>query len=259
MQENPKQLFTKRHSFDTTIYNFYECIYNLYNKKYKLFDEKRNINTELKNMHLIFDTCIIEDNTHLQIPEIGKNDRKSVFIEDYHAYVDSNPEFIELYKRFIIDYVKPLYPEETHILYQKTPNLRISFPLTTAIGRRPDTDPDKFIIGLHNDSEFGHPPEEMNFVIPITCMFSTNSIYYEETPNSNMEYNEYSCLELVENEFFQCYFNQLKHYNRINGTGNTRISLDFRIIPYSKYNANYNETSITNNKKLQLGEYFELI
>jgi hypothetical protein len=155
--------------------------------------------------------------------------------------------------------VKPLYPEETHILYQKTPNLRISFPLTTAIGRRPETDPDEYIIGLHNDAEFGHPPEEMNFIIPITRMYSTNSIYYEETPNMNTEYNQYSCLELVENEFFQCYFNQLNHYNRINGTGNTRISLDFRIIPYSKYNATYNETSVTSNKKLQLGEYFDLL
>jgi hypothetical protein len=253
MQENPTPLFTKRHKFDTTLYNFYECIY-------KLFNEKYNFNTDLNQMHLILNTFTMEDKfEYLQIPEIGKNDRKSVFIEDYHAYVDSHPEFTELYKRFIIDYVKPLYPEETHILYQKTPNLRISFPLTTAIGRRPETDPDDIIIGLHNDSEFGHPPEEMNFVIPITRMYSTNSIYYEESPHSNTDYNDYSCLELVENEFFQCYFNQLNHYNRINGTGNSRISLDFRIIPYSKYNANYNETSITNNKKLQLGEYFDLI
>jgi hypothetical protein len=253
MQENPTLVFTKKHNFDISQYNFYECIYNLFNEKYKF-------NTDLNQMHLVLNTFTMEDKfAYLQIPEIGKNDRKSVFIEDYHAYVDSHPEFTELYKRFIIDYVKPLYPEESHILYQKTPNLRISFPLTTAIGRRPETDPDTIIIGLHNDSEFGHPPEEMNFVIPITRMYSTNSIYYEESPHSNTDYNEYSCLELFENEFFQCYFNQLKHYNRINGTGNSRISLDFRIIPYSKYNANYNETSITSNKKLQLGEYFELI
>ena len=253
MQENSSEILTKIHFFDIKQHNFYDCVYKLFNQKY-------NFNRPLDEMHSVLEAFTPEDKlAHLQIHEIGKNDRKSIFIEDYHTYVDGNPEFTELYKKFILNNVKPLYPGETYILFQKTPNLRISFPNTTAIGRRPETDPNEYIIGLHNDSEFGHPPEEMNFVIPVTKMYGTNSIYYEEIPNSDEEYTQYKCLELSQNEFFQCYFNQLRHYNMVNDTGCTRISIDFRIIPYSKYNANYNETTVTSNKKLQLGEYFDLI
>ena len=54
------------------------------------------------------------------------------------------------------------------------------------------SDPNNEIIGLHNDSEFGHPEEEINFVLALTDMFNTNSIYYEAKPNSNLNYDKYN-------------------------------------------------------------------
>ena len=89
-------------------------------------------------------------------------------------------------------------------------------------------------------------------------MFDTNSIYYEKTIDSNGDLNDYNNLKLDTNEYFQGYFNKLYHYNKINKTEKTRISLDFRIIPYSKYIEN-KKSSITSNKKLGLDEYFALI
>ena len=91
-------------------------------------------------------------------------------------------------------------------------------------------------------------------------MFDTNSIYFEKTVNSNENPENYKNLYLDTNEYFQGYFNKLYHFNKINKTSKTRISLDFRIIPYSKYIENKNEKlSITTNKKLTLDDYFALI
>jgi hypothetical protein len=65
-------------------------------------------------------------------------------------------------------------------------------------------------------------------------------------------------LRLNRNEYFQGYFNQLNHYNKINVEETTRLSLDIRVIPYSKY-VETGATSVSTNTKFVLGEYFELM
>ncbi len=241
--------------FNNIKYNFDNIIKKVYKNKY-------NFENNLDNLHLLIDSKFINDNDleyFNNLTLIGINDRKSVFIRDFYNYIDSNNEFINLYKNFIKEYIKPFYPNEESILYQKTPNIRIGFPNLTAIGKK-DSDPDSKVIGLHNDNEFGHSIQEINYIIPITKMFDTNSIYFEKTVNSNENPENYNNLYLDTNEYFQGYFNKLYHFNKINKTGKTRISLDFRIIPYSKYIENENDkSSVTSNKKLVLDEYFELI
>jgi hypothetical protein len=173
--------------------------------------------------------------------------------------VDSDPEFAHIYREFIISAIKPLFSEPV-VVYQSTPNLRICFPGSTAIGRR-STDPSPDIIGIHSDREFNHPPEEINFIVPITEMENTNSLFYEPEVDSTVSPENYLNLNLRKNEMFMAYFNQLRHFNRINCTGKTRISLDFRIIPYSKYKEHMDDQkgSISYNKKMIIGEYFQII
>ena len=89
-------------------------------------------------------------------------------------------------------------------------------------------------------------------------MFETNSIYYETEPNSNLPYDKYNNLKLKENDFFIGYFNKCYHYNKINKTNKTRVSLDFRIIPYSKYKDN-NKISATSKTKFEIGKYYMII
>jgi hypothetical protein len=241
-----------KYNYDNKLFDFCSLIYEIYNHKYS-FDG------ELSQLHSILNRFSDSQKTELiKIPQIGVNDRKSIFIRDYYDFVDTDSRFQEQYKQFIITYIKPLFPNESLVLYQTTPNIRISFPQSTAIGFR-STDPSADIIGLHSDSEFGHSEHEMNFVIPITNMFYTNSIYFEKYIDSPDTFNDYENLLLKKNEFFRCYFNRLRHYNRINETGKTRISIDFRIIPYSKYNDSIANTSISSHKQLKLGEYFSLI
>ena len=216
--------------------------------KYFKFDK------DMEHLHDILNSNNIlqEDKLYFsKIQDIGKNDRMSIFIQKYHEFVDSDPIFFKIYHNFILKHIKPLFPNEKKLVIQKTPNLRISFPYLTAIGKNKE-DPEN-IIGLHCDSDFGHHFEEINFIVPITNMFCTNSIYYEPEIDSNINYNDYLNLILNTDTFFTEKFNKLKHYNKINTTNVTRISLDLRVIPYSKY-MEYKDFFI--NTKFDIGKYY---
>jgi hypothetical protein len=232
--------------------HFCDIIQQIYNEKY-------NFVSELESFHEILDEPLFsEEKEHiLKIAELGKNDRKSIFIQDYYNFVDNDPIFIKTYKEFIVSVIKPLFPDETKLVYQTTPNLRICFPGSTAIGRRIN-DPSPDIIGIHSDDEFNHPNEEINFILPITAMYDTNSLYFEPMIDSKVSPNDFLQLNLNTNELFMCYFNKLLHYNRVNKTGKTRFSLDFRIIPYSKYKEHM-ENSISCQKQMIIGDYFQII
>ena len=240
----------RKYNFNRFKFNFNNLIRDIYHHKY-LFKG------ELQNLHEILDTFSEEARENLlEIPEIGVNDRKSVFIKDYYQAIDSDEErkFTRFYRNFIKENIKPLFPDEKQLLYQATPNLRFSLPNSTAIGRRSKSDPSPDIIGLHKDADFGHAKEEINIILPITEMFDTNSLYYETEIGSQ----NYENLQLKQNEFFIGYLNQLNHYNCVNNTGKTRMSLDFRIIPFSKYKEG-SHSSVSSHKKLALGDYFNLI
>jgi len=240
-----------KYKFDCNKYKFKNIIKNMYNEYFKC-------DIILEDIHNILDTDLISDkdkNFYKEIPIFGKNDRDSLFVKIYHNYIDNNMIFNNIYIEFIKDFIKPtFFPNEEYIVLQKTPNIRLHLPNCTNIGKR-DTDPNSNIIGLHKDSEFGHDKDELNFILAITDMYDTNSFYYEPFVNSNINYEDYNNLYLNENNIAILYLNQQYHYNKINNTSKTRISFDFRIIPYSKYNEN-NNISKTNKLKLILGDYF---
>jgi hypothetical protein len=232
------------------------AIDNQFIKIFKYFFKKYfEFEGELNEIHTILKTKNISEDDKLyfsEIKTIGKNDRLSIFNKQYHAFVDNESSFNEIYNTLICEKIKPLFQNEEILVVQKTPNLRISFPFLTAIGKNEnDTD----IIGLHCDSDFGHHYAEMNFIIPITKMFDTNSIYYEPNESSNIDYNDYLNLEMDTNTIFMQKLNKLKHYNKINTTNATRISLDFRVIPYSEYMKNIDYFK---NTKFEIGKYYIL-
>jgi len=234
-------------------YNFYNCLNEYYKKKYTSL-------MNLENIHNLLNSNELSDehkNYYKEIPMFGKTDRKSIFVNDFYKLIESDYTFTYEYLNFLKMVIKPLFPLENKLVVQKTPNIRFHLPGCSNIGKR-DTDKYKDIIGLHNDSEFGHPKEEINIVLHITEMFDSNSIYYEEYPNSNMDVYNYSCMNLNKNSFFMGYLNKCNHYNKINNTQQTRVSLDFRIIPYSKFKKSDN-TSATSNVKFDVGNYYILI
>ena len=178
-----------------------------------------------------------------------------IYENNIKSYFDTNKDFRDLYYTFIKEYIKPtFFKDEEFLVVQKTPNIRLHLPDCTNIGRR-NTDPDINIIGLHNDYEFGHSENELNFILPLTKMYETNSIYFESIENSNIDYESYNNLRLNENNIAILYLNKWKHYNKINKTNKTRVSFDFRIIPYSKYKKN-NKQSETSKINLDINGYF---
>jgi hypothetical protein len=235
-------------------YNFENKFINLLSN---LFKTEFNFNDNLNNLHLLQLSNNISDDDKKNLfimKNIGVNDRKNILINKFHQYVDNNCSFNNEYINFIKSYIKPMFTNEDKIIIQKTPNLRISFPNLTAIGTYKNDRDD--IIGLHNDAEFGHFNGEINCIIPLTKMYDTNSIYYEPYINSYIDLQNYNSLNLDENEFGLIYLNQLKHYNKINKTENTRVSFDIRIIPYSLYMTNID---FFKNTKFELDKYFIVI
>ena len=219
----------------------------------QMFESKYEYYGSLDELHDLLETPLFskeEKEYHKHLHEWSK-DRNSIFVKSFHDFVDKNTIFNETYYQFLRTHVLTKFPNENKLVVQKTPNIRFSIPDSAAIGFDPK-DP-KDIVGLHCDSDFGHHSIEMNFVVPITPMFGSNSIYYEPQINSTVPPIQFENLVLKENEFVQAYFNKIRHCNRINRTNKTRISFDIRVIPYSKYHEHINEFKGT---KFELGKYY---
>jgi hypothetical protein len=231
---------------------FINVLKNVYSNKYGFL-------YNLDELHLLLNHSIINESDKMyfnEIPIIGFNDRDSIFIKDFYNFIDNTSDFEYIYFNFVQCHIKPFFPNETNLVVQKTPNIRISFPELTAIGQHKELSHDDEVIGIHCDNDFGHSEEEINFIIPITDMFDTNSIYFEPILNSAVCHSEYNNLNISPDHFFIGYFNKLKHYNKINKTGKTRISLDFRIIPYSKY---MEKSEFFKGTKFEIGNYFTIM
>lgn len=219
----------------------------------QLFKHEYNYTGPLDELHTILESLPVDKKEEcIKIYTIGKDDRKNIFIQNFHKFVDESNEFERTYHAFMRKYVKPLFPND-NIVIQKTPNIRFSFPESAAIGKHEKEDKKDGIIGYHCDSDFGHHHTEMNFIVPVTKMYETNSVYYEPTASSDIQIKDYENLVLLPHQFFKGYLNKQRHYNRLNQTGKTRISYDLRVIPYTEYMDHYADFKGT---KFDLGKYY---
>lgn len=150
--------------------------------------------------------------------------------------------FQETYKRFITSEVMPIYGED--IVYQYIPAFRISYPGNVAVGEfHKDSD--------YRNSAWAEEVDEDNFFLPLTKSFATNAIWVESNPGSG----EYRPMESNYGELTMWKGSKLMHGNKINETGKTRVSLDFRVMPISRYRAG-NSCSINYNMRFEIGGYY---
>jgi hypothetical protein len=211
--------------------------YNFYEKVQKIF----NTGQPLELIHT----------TNSSIDQLTFNNDTST---DYHKTYYNSPyynEMIELYDKFIVDNILPLFNED--IVVQKEPSFRINLPNNTALGKC-TTDTDSEIIGMHCDGDYNHPPEEINFMLTITGQEETNSCYIETQPNKG----DFFPVKMDKGQFMSFYGNKCRHYNKKNITGKTRISIDFRVIPYSHYKET-DSSAVHSNRKFCIGGYFKLL
>lgn len=220
-------------------YKYNEELYPFYNTVQSIFNIK---STPLELIHTIKSS---------PLDQVTFNTDTST---DFHKAYYSSPKYkdiINIYDAFIKDNILPLFNED--LVVQKEPSFRVCVPNNTALGRC-DTDINTEIIGMHCDGDYNHPPEEINFMMTITGQENTNSCYIESQPNKA----DFFPVKLDRGEFMSFYGNKCRHYNKINLTGRTRISFDFRVIPYSRYKNN-DSFSVHSNRKLCIGEYFKLL
>ena len=156
----------------------------------------------------------------------------------------SNIGFIKLYHDFIQHIKDNLFDES--ILFQTRPTFRIHFPNLTS---------NQAGLGvMHTDRQWNHPAEEINFWMPIYNCKKTASLLLESDYQTK-EYEEIS-LEFGNILIFDSI---LYHGNQINKEGYTRFSMDFRIIPRSRYVENRGQFSQCAGLEFTKGGYYSLI
>ena len=190
---------------------------------------------------------LIQDSTHWEQITF-QNDTSTDFHKKYYKS-PFYPEMIELYHRFLQDWLLPQLDEDEYIV-QKEPSFRIHIPNNTALGKRGDEQDDEKI-GLHCDGDYNHPPTEMNYMLSVTGQWDTNSCYTESEPGKG----DFHPLNFPYGTIQKFCGNKCRHYNRKNVTPNTRISCDFRIIPASHYVESESD-AIHSGRKFKVGDYY---
>ena len=215
----------KNYSYSTDLYPFRKLIQDLYNVKH------------LQKIHIYLKEMLPKNELNFN------NEASTFFHKKFYSKLNSNwEEFINIYEKFIFEEVSKIIPKP--FLYQYLPSYRVHLPNDQAIHKW----------HFDSDEDHKHPVGEINFCVPITEMKNNNSIWIESMPGKkdfkpmNLEYGNFICFD----------GNKCTHGNKKNDTKNTRISFDFRILPYEKYNENYLTSSVSAKKKFLIGEYYNL-
>ena len=75
--------------------------------------------------------------------------------------------------------------------------------------------------------DYGHNPKEINFFVPQTPAFETNTLWIESEEGKE----DFEPVTLKPGEFLRFDGANLMHGAKENHTGKTRVSFDFRIMP----------------------------
>lgn len=163
----------------------------------------------------------------------------------YHKlyYNNFNNQMQSTYIEFIKNIIRPLYTEP--IAYQKIPTFRLHFPGNIAVG---EWHKDKW----YRDKEWHEEVCELNFYLPFTNAYKTNTIWVE----SKEDKKDFKVINAKYGEVIQWDGSNLTHGNKRNDTNTTRISVDFRVIPMSTYKPS-TKGSINTKTQFSIGGYYE--
>jgi len=166
-----------------------------------------------------------------------ETDQGTVFHKKFYSMPFDNAFYLA-YRSFVKNEIQPLFDEE--IIFQKVPTFRTQVPGNYSVA------------AWHKDSDYNHLTDELNIFLPITPAHGNNTIWAETRPQKA----DYSPMNANPGEYYIWPGSSLVHGNKVNDTGLSRISIDFRVLPYSKYSDN-DRQSVSNNTKMVLGHYFD--
>lgn len=173
-----------------------------------------------------------------------KNDQSTHYHQKFYQYARLEI-FQNFYKKFITEVIKPNYNET--IVFQTIPTFRLHFPGNIAVGEfHRDRD--------YRDVQWAKKVKEMNFFLPFTSAFGTNTIWVE----SEEDKEDFSPIEVEYGQVVMWDGSNLLHGNKTNEEKTTRVSVDFRVFPISRYEAS-DYGSINTGTKFEIGGYYSII
>lgn len=128
----------------------------------------------------------------------------------------SRQKFHSMFIDFVITYIGPhLYKTNkcTQFYFQSFPCIRV-------------VRPNEFSIGPHCDSSYGFNQANINFYIPLTRIYGTNSLVLESSPGQE----NWHIIDSNYGGIKRFWGAQCSHFTVENHTSQTRISLDFRVV-----------------------------
>jgi len=194
-----------------------------------------------------FGTLELED---IYDPELKLESAEECLNTKYHNLyehkVHTDPRLIITYKKFIKEYVSKIFNFE--ILFERRPLIRIHQKNNIST------------FDYHIDSTYLTPDgvydifkHEINFWMPLTKAYGTNSLWVESCQNKG----DYSPINSCYGELIRFDGANLYHGTEINKTGQTRVSLDFRILP--KKILKDNQKNLTSSVKDEIYSYYDEI
>lgn len=164
-------------------------------------------------------------------------DQSTHFHKQFYA---AFPQLRPLYQRFVRAVAGPVIGEP--FCFQRVPTFRVHLPGNVAVGE------------WHTDADYSHPEGEVNFWVPLTKAWDTNTVWIELDLG---EGNHAPAPPLSPGQFLVFDAVRWSHGNVANDTGSTRVSFDFRCIPLSVYRP-VEGRSVNTRQRLVIGEYFEV-
>lgn len=124
-------------------------------------------------------------------------------------------EFLATYERFLAEVVAPMLGcDDGGLVYQAVPVFRVFLPGHLGIGPR------------HTDAQYHEQANELNFWIPLTASYASNSLQVESRPGVG----DFEPIDACYGTLFRFRGNACEHYTELNVEGCTRVSFDFRVI-----------------------------
>lgn len=169
-------------------------------------------------------------------------------IETAYNAVIKTDSFSLMWTKFLSTVIKPLFKQ--NIYYQKLPSLRI-FPADHSV-KYVDKVCDGMNVHLDSESPFYHPTFETNFWLPLMGCDHLNDFYYIDGNNWKQRAN-------IEKQDMLMFDSFIIHGNYMhNKSFNTRVSLDFKIVPEDQYDKSVltDIPIIKRGKKFKQKEFF---
>jgi len=188
------------HEFDASRYNFHEII-----QDYLDTDDLASLESD------------VDPDPNKEASIYKQMERSTPHQRLYeHLNGPEKERFYDTFEQFVREVVRPMFDEP--ILYQRKPTHRIHF--RNDVGE----------VYYHKDTDYGHQPVEINFSVPQTKAFGTNTIWIE----SEEDKGDYAPIEMDVGEFVQFNGANLSHGAKNNQTEATRVSFDFRVMRVSE-------------------------